>query len=101
MKGVLDLYDRIDRLVQEEKKTPDNSLPDPSSLGFSVSEMEWGYELWLRWRALGKPPQVSILMREISEGYGGVISLLLEIESLYAKTKRQLEEQLPKPQNAK
>jgi len=85
--------------VREEKKTPDSSLPDPSNLGFSVSEMEWGYELWLRWRALGRPPQVSTLMKEISEGYGGVISLLLEMESLYSKTKQQIEEQQPKPQS--
>jgi len=86
-------------LVIEEKKTPDTSLPDPSSVGFSVSEMEWGYELWLRWRALGKPPQVSMLMKEISDGYGGVISMLLEMESLYSKTKQQLEEQEPKHGN--
>jgi len=83
-------------LVVEENKTPDTSLPDPSAVGFSASEMDWGYELWLRWRALGKPPQVSVLMKEISEGYGGVISMLLEMESLYAKTKQQVEEKLPK-----
>ena len=85
----------MQRLAVEEKRTPDSSLPDPSELGFSVSEMEWGYELWLRWRALGKPPQVSTLMKEISEGYGGVISMLLEMESLYSRTKQQLEEQSP------
>jgi hypothetical protein len=80
----------------EEKKTPDTSLPDPAAVGFSASEMEWGYELWLRWRALGKPPQISGLMKEISEGYGGVISMLLEMESLYAKMKQQLEGEKPK-----
>ena len=84
------------RLATEERKKPDSSLPDPSELGFSASEAEWVYEMWVRWRALGKPPQVSTLMKEIAGGYGGVISALLQLESLYEKTKQQLDEQNPK-----
>ena len=88
-------------LAINERRKPDNSLPDPSSLGFAASETEWGYELWALWRALGKPPQVSVLMKEISEGYGGVIAMMLEMESLYDKTKQQLEEQNPTRNHAK
>jgi len=76
-----------------EKRKPDTSLPDPSELGMSASETEWAYEFWLQWRALGKPPQVSMLMKEISGGYGGVITLLLQLESLYAKVQQQIEDQ--------
>ena len=80
-------------LAISEKRKPDNSLPDPSELGFSVSETEWAYELWTQWRALGKPPNVSVLMNEIADGYGGVITMLLEMESLYDKTQQQIEDQ--------
>jgi hypothetical protein len=92
----LRLYDRMQRLSVEENKTPDSSLPDPSEWGISASETEWAYDLWVQWRALGKPPNVSVLVNEIASGYGGVITLLLELESIYAKTKQQLEEQKPK-----
>lgn len=83
------------RLAIEEKRKPDNSLPDPSELGISASEVEWIYNLWSTWRALGRPPQVSVLMREMAGGYGSVISLLLQMESLFAKTQQQLEESEP------
>jgi hypothetical protein len=86
----------MQRLSVEENKTPDSSLPDPSEWGISASETEWAYDLWVQWRALGKPPNVSVLVNEIASGYGGVITLLLELESIYAKTKQQLEEQKPK-----
>ena len=82
-------------LVIEEKRKPDNSLPDPAELAFSPNETKWGYELWTQWRALGKPPQVSVLMGEIANGYGGVITMLLEMESLYAKTQQQIDDQNP------
>jgi hypothetical protein len=94
--AILGLYDRMQHLAVEEKRTPDSSLPDPSTWGISASETEWAYELWAQWRALGKPPNVSVLVNEIVNGYGGVITLLLELESIYAKTKQQLEEQSPK-----
>jgi len=83
-------------LAINERKTQDNSLPDPSELKLSPSEVEMGYELWCIWRALDKPPNISVLIKEIAHGYGGMISLMLQLESLYAKTKRQLEEQSPK-----
>ena len=86
----------MQRLAAEEDRTPDSNLPDPSSWGISASETEWAYELWTQWRALGKPPNVSVLVNEIVGGYGGVITLLLELESIYAKTKQQLDEQKPK-----
>jgi hypothetical protein len=91
----------MQKLAIEEKKTPDSSLPDPSEWGISASETEWAYELWVQWRALGKPPNVSVLVNEIVGGYGGVITMLLELESIYAKTKQQIEDQQPKPQNGK
>ena len=84
-------------LAREEKRKPDDSLPDPSELDLTESEVEWGYQLWGIWRALGKPPNVSTLMREIAGGYGGVITMLLRLESIYDKTKQQLENQNPKP----
>ena len=84
------------RLAVEEDRTPDSNLPDPSTLGISASEAEWAYDLWVQWRALGKPPNVSVLVNEIVGGYGGVISLLLELESIYGRTKKQLDEQKPK-----
>ena len=91
----------MQKLAKEEQKTPDSSLPDPSTWGIAASETEWAYDLWVQWRALGKPPNVSVLINEITNGYGGVITLLLELESIYAKTKQQIEEQKPKPPNAK
>jgi hypothetical protein len=84
------------RLAIQEKKTPDSSLPDPSKVGLSASETEWMYELWVLWRALDKPSNVSVLAKEIIDGHGGLIAGLLEIESLFAKTRQQLEEQNPK-----
>lgn len=93
--AILGLYDRMMQLAINEKRKPDNSLPDPSELGLSPSEVEMGYELWTRWKALGRPPQVSVLVNEIANGYGGVINLLLQLESIYDKTKQQLEEQKP------
>ena len=80
----------------EEKRKPDNSLPDPALLGFTASETEWFWDLWVKWTALGEPPQVSVLVQEIISGYGGIIAGLLEMKSLYAKTKQQLDEQNPK-----
>lgn len=91
----------MQKLAIEEERTPDSSLPDPSTWGISASETEWAYELWAQWRALGKPPNVSVLVNEIVNGYGGVITLLLELESVYAKTKQQLEDQKPKNNNGK
>ena len=85
----------MQKLAVEEKRTPDSSLPDPSKWGISASETEWAYDLWAQWRTLGKPPNVSVLVNEIVNGYGGVITLLLELESIYSKTKQQLEEQNP------
>jgi len=84
------------RLAIEEKRKPDSGLPEPSEVGFSASETEWMYELWTLWRALDKPPNISVLAREIIDGHGGLIAGLLEIESLFAKTRQQLEEQEPK-----
>lgn len=86
----------MQKLAQEEWRKSDNSLPDPLELGLLPSEIEWGYELWSIWKALNKPPQVSVLMNEIANGYGGVITMLLQLESIYEKTRRQLEEQNPK-----
>jgi len=91
----------MQKLAQEEQKTPDNSLPDPSKWEVSASETEWAYDLWVQWRALGKPPNVSVLVNEIAGGYGGVITLLLEMESIYSKTKQQIEGEKPKPQHGK
>lgn len=54
------------------------------------------YNLWLEWRALGKPPQVSTLVKEITSGYGGLITALLKMESWYEKVKQQIENQSPK-----
>ena len=82
-------------MAVNEKKTPDDSLPDPSELGFSESELEWIYQLWLQWRSLGRPPQISILMKEFTDGYGGVIAGLLQMESIYARVKQQMENQSP------
>lgn len=90
------LYDRMMKLAVEERRKTDSSLPDPLELGLLPSEVEWGYELWATWKALGRPPQVSALMREIASGYGGVIAMLLQLESIYEKTRQQLEEQNPK-----
>lgn len=87
-------------LAVAEEKTPDDSLPDPSELGFSASEAEWVYVLWTQWRALGKPPQVSTLMKEIADGYGGVIAGLLEMESLFNKAKLQIENKKPRGKHA-
>ena len=53
------------------------------------------WDLWTKWTALGEPPQVSVLVNEITQGYGGIIAGLLEMKSLYARTKKQLEEQNP------
>lgn len=35
-------------------------------------------------------------MNELINGYGGVITMLLELETIYEKTKQQLDEQNPK-----
>jgi hypothetical protein len=86
----------MQQLAVEEERTPDSSLPDPSTWGISASETEWAYELWTQWRALGKPPNVSVLVNEIVGGYGGVITLLLELESIYGRVRQQLNEQKPK-----
>jgi hypothetical protein len=83
------------RLAIEEKKTPDDSLPDPSEVGFSASDTEMIYNLWVVWRALGKPPNISMLIKELID-YEGVIGGLLEMESLYARVQRQFESQNPK-----
>jgi len=82
-------------LAISERKTQDDSLPDPSELKLSPSEVEWGFELWSLWKALDRPPQVSVLMDELARGYGGVITMLLQLESIYDKTKRQIENQNP------
>ncbi len=92
----MSLYDRMMKLAVEERRKPDSSLPDPSEVGLTPSEVEWGYELWSMWKALNRPPQVSVLMRELANGYGGVITMLLQLESIYEKTRQQLEEQNPK-----
>ena len=84
------------RLAIEEKRKPDTSLPDPSDLGFSASETEMLYELWSIWKALGRPPNISILIDELVRGHGGVIAGLLQMDTLYAKTQQQLEDQNPK-----
>ena len=84
------------RLAASEKRKPDDSLPDPAEVDFSVSETEFIYELWTLWKAMGRPPQVSVLINELSSGYGGVITKLLQLESMYDKTKLQLENQNPK-----
>ena len=84
------------KLAVDEKRKPDTNLPDPLELGLLPSEMEWGFELWSFWKALGRPPQVSVLMTELINGYGGVINLLLQLETIYEKTKQQLDEQTPK-----
>jgi len=65
-------------------------------VGFSASETEWMWDLWTIWKALGKPPNVSVLAKEIIDGHGGLIAGLLEMESLFAKTRQQLDEQNPK-----
>ncbi len=91
----MDLYDRLTRLAASEERKPDDSLPDPSEVAFSASETEWMYELWTFWRALGRPPNVSTLMKEIVAN-GGVVTGLLQLESMYAKVKQQLENQNPK-----
>ncbi len=84
------------RLAIEEERTPDDSLPDPAELPFTASETEWLTDLWLQWRALGKPPQISVLMKEITDGYGGIIAAMLKMESLYGKARLQLENRKPK-----
>jgi hypothetical protein len=76
-------------------------LPDPDQLGLTASETEWAYELWTIWRAMGKPPNVSALMQDLARGYGGAIAMLLELESIYAKHKLQIEERKPKPHGNK
>jgi hypothetical protein len=83
------LYNRLIRLAAEERKTPSDSLPDPSEVGFSASETEWMWDLFVMWTALGEPPQVSVLVNEIISGYGGIIAGLLEMKSLYAKVKQK------------
>jgi len=82
-------------LAISERKTQDDSLPDPSELKLSPSEVEMGYELWSIWRALNRPPHISELMTEIANGHGGMITLMLQLESIYDKTKRQIENQNP------
>jgi hypothetical protein len=53
------------------------------------------YSLWTIWRALGKPSDISRLVNELATGHGALISGLLEMESLYASVKQQLENQNP------
>ena len=84
------------RLAVEEQKKPDDSLPDPSEVAFSASETEMFYELWSIWHALGKPPNISTLANELASGHGALISGLLQMETLYARVKQQLENQKPK-----
>jgi len=40
-------------------------------------------------------------MQDLAQGYGGVIAMLLELESIYGKNKLQIEERKPKPHGNK
>jgi hypothetical protein len=71
-------------------------LPDPSEVGFSASETEWMYEFWIKWRAMGKPSDVSKLAQELATGHGALISGLLQMDSLYGRIQQQLKNQEPK-----
>ena len=73
----------------------DEGLPEPEQLSFAPDEFDLIYELWVLWVATDKRYLPSQLIPELQSGYGRILTGMLEMESLYAKTKAQLKKQLP------
>ena len=85
--------------IREGNDTPDDSLPEPSDVPFTPDELDFIYEFWTVWCADGKKHLPSELIREFQLGYGWILTGLNYMESLYDKTKMQLNNQKPKPDN--
>lgn len=71
------------------------NLPEPERLPFTPDEMDFIYELWTIWAATDKRYLPSQLVPELQAGYGRILTGLMTMESLYAKTKAQLKKQNP------
>jgi hypothetical protein len=82
------------RLAQREGGEAEE-LPEPDTLPFEPDEFEFMYELWTLWAATDKRYLPSQLVPEMLSGYGRILTNLLEMESLYGKTKAYLKKQAP------
>lgn len=89
------MYDRLAQLAIHEGNEPDDSLPDPETLPMNVDEMGMLYELWLLWSATEKRYLPSQLIPEILSGHGRLLSGMMEMETLFMKTKAQIKKQKP------
>lgn len=82
------------RLAQREGGEV-GDLPEPETLPFDPDEFEFTYNLWTLWTATDKRYLPSQLIPEMLSGYGRILTNLLEMESLYGKTKAQVKKQAP------
>ena len=80
------------RLASREG-SEDDSLPEPENLGFAPDEIDFIYDLWALWVATDKRYLPSQLVPELKSGYGRILTGMLEMESLYARVKKQLKKQ--------